>query len=140
VDTLNKLIEELEKQTTQAMKDLDEAIGYIKPAQHALAQILGQMKGYADELSAAESELRNKADYKTATKERQDQIAAAFKIGGAVIKALPLPEPFRVAAGAVGTGLDVTSAFIEDGSSDAAFTYLKAQVDTFAGWRGAGRV
>jgi hypothetical protein len=131
-DALKNMITLLDSETKLAKDALVEAVKGIRPVQGDLQQLLSEMKKLADDLTKREGELRNEADWKTASKERQEAIAAAFKIGGAIIKALPLPEPLSTAAGAAGTVLDITSTFIEEGSSDAAFANLKAQVDGFA--------
>jgi hypothetical protein len=83
-------------------------------------------------LEQIERRLRDNADYLTGESEKMAIISASFKIFAAVAKAIPLPEPYQTAAGAVGTVFDVAGDFVKDGGfTDSAFGKLKSGVNDF---------
>jgi hypothetical protein len=83
-------------------------------------------------LEQIERRLRDDADYLSGEAEKMAIISASFKIFAAVAKAIPLPEPYQMAAGAVGTVFDVAGDFVKDGGfTDSAFGKLKSGVNDF---------
>lgn len=130
-EVLDKLMTLLAAETAKAKNALIDARARVKPAVGDLAGLVVQLEDLATKMGTCETRLRAKADADMASKEQRDAIAAGFKISAALIKALPVPEPFDVATSAFGSILDVTSGFIEKGGDDAAFASLKKQVDDF---------
>ncbi len=109
----------LRKQLPRAMDDLE--------------QLVIEMAEVSDKLAERERALRERADQETVSQEQREAVAAGLKIAGAVIKAIPLPEPFQTAAGAFGSILDISGELVDTGGSDAAFEHLKTQVTAFTG-------
>ncbi len=116
-DTAKDELVDLRKDLPKAMADLE--------------QMIVEIDDVAKKTKERQKILRDRADQETVSEEQKEAAAAAFRIVGAVIKAIPLPEPYQTAAGAFGSVFDITGSFIDQGGSDAAFENLKTQVTAF---------
>ena len=131
-DAIRNLIKLLSSKTADTQTSLVSTRKSIPKLIDELALLVEEMKSLSDKLEVRAKILLKKADDDAISQQQKEDLAAAFKIAGAVVKAIPLPEPYQAAAGAVGGLLDVTSTFIDNGGDDAAFKALQEQVNAFA--------
>jgi hypothetical protein len=121
----------LSESTKTAKGELKDLRKELPEAMDALKKLLAQVDAVQKKVDARRKVLIAKADQEMISGEQKEGIAAAFKITGAVIKAIPLPEPYQTAASGVGSLFDIAGGFVDDGGSDAAFGNLKSQVASF---------
>ena len=121
----------LDKSVETAKDELKDLRKDLPKAMDALRQLMTQLVSVQEKTEERRKALIKKADDEVASAEQKEAIAAAFKITGAVIKAIPLPEPYQTAASGLGSIFDIAGGFVEDGASDAAFSNLKTQVAGF---------
>ncbi|MVV48097.1 hypothetical protein EJA72_07540 [Pseudomonas sp. PB120] len=123
----------LTKNTETTQKALFTTRGNVITTIQALRQLNVEIEEkLLKPLGQIERRLRDNADYLSGEAEKMAIISASFKIFAAVAKAIPLPEPYQMAAGAVGTVFDVAGDFVKDGGfTDSAFGKLKSGVNDF---------
>jgi hypothetical protein len=131
-DAIRNLIGLLHSKTETTQKNLVETRKSIPKLVDELSLLVKEMSSLSTKLEDRVKILRRKADEEAVSQQQKEDLAAAFKIAGAVVKAIPLPEPYQAAAGAVGGLLDITSNFIDKGGDDDAFKALETQVKAFA--------
>lgn len=135
---LDSMIASLAAASEQARKDLVEARSALVDVDargssplRELDSLLAQSNDKAKQLTDRLQELKAEADKEEAADEVKKGIAAGLKIGGAFVKAIPLPEPYQTIAGGIGTLSETTSQFVDQGASDAAFDTLQSKVKEF---------
>lgn len=131
-EAIRNLVGLLGTKTSATQKSLVETRKSLPKLVDELALLVNEMSDLSTKLEDRAKILRRKADEEAVSQQQKEDLAAVFKIAGAVVKAIPLPEPYQAAAGAVGGLLDVTSTFIEKGGNDDAFKALETQVKAFA--------
>ena len=132
-EALQSLVGLLTKNTEDTQKSLIATRAEVITTMQELKQLDVEIEEkLLKPLKVIEERLKKEADYQTDKAARQQIVAAAFKIFGAIAKAIPLPEPYQMAAGALGTVFDITGEFVaEDGATDKAFAKLKSGVNDF---------
>lgn len=128
--TLESLTQLLTDQTNETRDELAGTRAEVLPLMSELKQLLLEVEDAAGKLRTVQQKIERTADHQAATKERQQAVAEAFKILGAVIKAIPLPEPYQAATAGLGTIFDTAGNFIDNDGT--AFKTLKDQVQTFS--------
>lgn len=97
-----------------------------------LRSLIKQMEDLDKKRKEIEIRLKKAADDKLIKDSQWEAVCAGLKIAGTVLKSLPLPPPYEIAASAAGGLLDITSSFLQNGPDETAFKNLKSQVDGFA--------
>lgn len=130
---LQSLLDLLTKNTETTQKSLKGTRADVIETIQAMRQLNVEIEEkLLKPLKSIEQRLRDDADYLTREADKKKIISAAFKIFAAVAKAIPLPEPYQMAAGAVGTVFDVAGDIVgEGGMTDKAFGKLKSGVNDF---------
>jgi hypothetical protein len=136
LDTMIESLMAASEQARQAMVSARDALvkrseGKDSPLTE-MVSLLQQATEQDAALDKRRTELLEEADKQQVAQDQKQAIADGFKLAGAMLKALPLPEPVQTAVGAVGTLSDVTSSFIETGGSETAFENLKSSLTSFA--------
>ena len=81
-------------------------------------------------LSEVETNIKRKNDTRFANEEGKRLLSETFKILGAVVKAIPLPEPYQAATAGLGVLFDTAGSFIGDDGK--AFETLNKQIASFS--------
>lgn len=126
---LQQLSALLTTQTQSSRVKLTSARAGMAPLVGELNQLLRETEDTGQRLVVLQQKLERQADGTMADAERKRILVESFRILGAVVKAIPLPEPYQAAAAGLGTLFDTAGNLIDDGST--AFTKLKAQVKQF---------
>jgi hypothetical protein len=136
---LDTMIESLMAASEQARQDMVSARDALVKRSEGkdsplteMVSLLQQATEQSEALDKRRIELMREADKQQVEQDQKQAIADGFKLAGAMLKALPLPEPVQTAVGAVGTLSDVTSSFIETDGSETAFENLKSSLTSFA--------
>lgn len=129
IDSLTKL---LDTRARDAVKTIGTTRENYAKALDLLQQLLTESEGLFTRLQRRKEELEKKADVKTREEAVKAAIAAGFKISSALLKSLPLPEPYRTITAGVGGVADVAAAFVENGPDDDSFNELREQAKDFA--------
>jgi hypothetical protein len=136
---LDAMIVSLTEASDQARQDLVDARSALVSATSGtsplreLSALLDQSRAAGDRLTKRLKELSAKADEQQQSEDVKHAIAAGLEIGGALVKAIPLPEPVQTVTGGIGTLAQITSSFVDEGGSDAAFDALDTRVKAFVG-------
>ena len=112
--TLESFSEVLTGQTEKKRMNLTDTRASIAPVIGQLKQLLDDMEKTHQRLRDVKAKIESRNDQKFATKEGQRILASAFKILGAVVKAIPLPEPYSAATAGLGMVFDTAGNFIDD--------------------------
>lgn len=128
--TLESFSKVLTEQTEETRKSLTDTRASISPLIGNLQQLLDDMEKTHKRLRDVKATIESRNDKKFATEEGKRILASAFKILGAVVKAIPLPEPYSAATAGLGMVFDTAGNFIDD--DEAAFKTLNNDLGTFA--------
>ena len=104
-EALQSLVGLLTKNTEATKQTLITTRTDVITTIQSLKQLTVEIEELVTDLKRIEKRLKDKADYLADKKEKQQIISAAFKIFGAVAKAIPLPEPYQMAAARLGQSL-----------------------------------
>jgi hypothetical protein len=132
ITSLAKSVEQARKELVAARRELVSRTDGKDSPLTAMASLLEQCQQKQTALEKRRVELIRQADEEQMDADQRQAIADGFKLAGAMLKSIPLPEPYQTAAGAFGTLSETTSSLIETGGSVEAFDSLKDQVTKFA--------
>ncbi|MDM0053020.1 hypothetical protein [Variovorax sp. J22R115] len=128
--TLENFSRVLTDQTEETRKKLTDTRASIAPLMGQLKELLGDMEKTHVRLNEVKRKLEQREDRLFASEEGMRILAETFKILGAVIKAIPLPEPYQAATAGLGMIFDTAGNLID--KEDTAFTALNKDLETFS--------
>lgn len=132
-EALQSLVGLITKSTESTQKSVVATRSAVIASMQSLKQLnLEIEEKLVKPLKDIEERLKGEASFLTDRADKMAIIGAAFKIFGAVAKAIPLPEPYHMAAGALGGVFDVAGELVaEGGPTDKVFGKLKTEVNGF---------
>ncbi|MDM0109666.1 hypothetical protein QTH97_32430 [Variovorax sp. J22R24] len=128
--TLEDFSRVLTDQTEETRKKLTDTRASIAPLVGQLKELLGDMEKTQKRLDGVKVKLEQREDRLFASEEGKRILAETFKILGAVIKAIPLPEPYQAATAGLGMIFDTAGNLID--KEDTAFTALNKDLEAFS--------
>lgn len=130
LSTLESFSEVLTGQTEKTRMTLTDTRASIAPVIGQLKQLMDDMEKTHQRLGDARTRIENSNDGRFKSQQGKLILAGAFKILGAVVKAIPLPEPYSAATAGLGMVFDTAGNFIDD--HETAFKTLNNDLGTFA--------
>ncbi|MDM0058987.1 hypothetical protein [Variovorax fucosicus] len=128
--TLEKFSDVLTEQTNTTRTALAATRTSVLKLVGEMRQLLLAVEKTSKRLDDVKADIIRKGDARFRSDEGKRVLAASFKILGAIVKAIPLPEPYQAATAGLGVVFDTAGNFVDDDGE--AFKKLNDQIADFS--------